>query len=79
MLNWLRDNAGTILVLLVLVAVLAAVIRYLIREKRSGKGVCGKNCQNCAMHQKCSGGQRPQAFSSGDGKRSSPNIRSTRR
>ena len=35
-LNWLRENAGTIVVMLVLFAVIAAIIRYLIREKRSG-------------------------------------------
>ena len=60
MLNWLRDNAGTIAVLLVLLAVLAAIIRYLWKEKRSGRGCCGGNCQACAMCARgdCSGKSR---------------------
>ncbi len=57
-LNWLRENAGTIAVMLVLFAVIAAIIRYLIREKRSGKGCCG-NCQGCAMHGNCSAQNNP--------------------
>ena len=52
---WLRENLGTIAVLLVLAAVLAAIIRYLIREKRSGKGICGGVCQHCAMFGQCHG------------------------
>ena len=58
-LNWLRENAGTIAVLLVLLAVIAAIIRYLIREKRSGKGCCGGQCQGCAMHGNCSTQNNP--------------------
>jgi len=45
-------------VMLVLFAVIAAIIRYLIREKRSGKGCCG-NCQGCAMHGNCSTQNNP--------------------
>ena len=52
---WLRENLGTIAVLLVLAAVLAAIIRYLIREKRSGKSTCGGGCQHCAMFGQCHG------------------------
>lgn len=53
MLDWLRENAGTLAVLLVLLLILAAIIAYLIREKRSGRSSCGNNCAGCAMRGRC--------------------------
>lgn len=53
MLIWLQANLGTLIVLLVLAGIVAAVIAYLIREKRSGRSACGGSCQGCAMHGTC--------------------------
>ena len=53
MLNLLRENAGTIAVLLVLAAIIAAIILYLVREKRSGRSGCGHGCESCALHGQC--------------------------
>ncbi len=55
MLAWLRENAGTLAVLLVLILILAAIVAYLIREKRSGRSSCGNNCAGCAMRGSCRG------------------------
>ena len=39
---------GTILVLVILLAVLTLVIRSMIRDKKAGKSViCGGSCQSC--------------------------------
>ena len=53
MLQWIVANMGTILICLVLVAVVALVVRSLIRQKRQGKYSCGCNCAHCAMHGAC--------------------------
>jgi flagellar biogenesis protein FliO len=53
MLLWLETNLGTILVALVLIAIVALIVRKLIRDKRSGRSSCGCGCANCAMHGKC--------------------------
>ena len=46
-MNWFAENAGTIVIALVLAAVVAAVIFCQIRAKRSGKTTCGSGCSSC--------------------------------
>ena len=41
MFSWIVDNLGTILITLVLIAVVAAIIRRLKKNKRAGKPSCG--------------------------------------
>ncbi len=53
MLQILRENAGTLLVLAVLALLIAAIIRSLIRSRRQGHSGCGGGCQGCAMHGQC--------------------------
>ncbi len=53
MLQWIQANLGTILISLVLLAVVAMIIGYLVRERRQGKSTCGNNCAHCAMHGTC--------------------------
>ena len=55
MLAWLSANIGTILITLVLIAIVAAVSVYLIKQKKQGKFSCGSNCAHCAMHGGCHG------------------------
>ena len=50
---WLANNLGTILVVLVLAAVVFAIVRSLIRNKKKGKSTCGCNCAHCAMAGTC--------------------------
>ncbi len=47
MLNWLASNLATILISLVLLAIVALIVRYLIRQKKQGKSSCGGNCSCC--------------------------------
>jgi hypothetical protein len=53
MLSWLSENIGTIIVALVLLCIIAAIIRKLIKDKKSGRKSCGCGCENCAMHGHC--------------------------
>lgn len=53
MMHWLTENAGTILVSLLLLAIVAGIIHHLIRAKRKGKSACGNNCACCPMCDAC--------------------------
>ena len=56
MLTFLLDNIGTIVVLHIVVAVVAAIIIRHFRAKKKGKsscGGCGCGCASCAMAGKC--------------------------
>ena len=62
MLSWLQANIGSIVVVLVLVAVIALIIRRLILDKKAGRhicggscGSCGGSCAGCPMHGQCHG------------------------
>lgn len=47
MLNWLSANWGNLLMSAVLVAVAAAIIIRLVRNKRAGVSSCGCGCPGC--------------------------------
>ncbi|MGN0338304.1 MAG: FeoB-associated Cys-rich membrane protein [Lachnospiraceae bacterium] len=38
---------GTVLVLIVLGAVVALIIRSMIKDKKNGKSTCGGDCSRC--------------------------------
>lgn len=47
MFTFLINNAGTILIGLVLILIVGLVIRGMIRDKKAGKSSCGGNCGAC--------------------------------
>lgn len=47
MLTLLKAHIGTIIVLLVLAVIVALIIRSIVKDKKSGKGMCGGDCSNC--------------------------------
>ena len=53
MLTWLTNNLATILITLVLIAIVAAIIIGMRKDKKAGKSSCGGNCAHCAMAGKC--------------------------
>ena len=57
MIEWLADNASTIIVGLILLVIVIGIIRHIIKNKRLGKSSCGCNCAHCAMHGQCHGKQ----------------------
>jgi len=53
MFQWISDNAGTILVSIVLAAAAAGIVIRLRKEKKQGKSSCGGNCGCCPMSGSC--------------------------
>lgn len=53
MLAWIAENIGTILICAVLVAVVAAIIVSMYRDRKRGKSSCGGSCAHCAMCGSC--------------------------
>ena len=47
MFAWLAENLGTIVISAVLLAIVAAIVIYLIRQKKQGKSTCGAGCAHC--------------------------------
>ena len=52
MMMWLSANWMNILLITVIVLILYFVVRSMIRNKKTGKSVCGGNCACCGV---CSG------------------------
>ena len=55
MLSWIGANIGSILICLVLLAVVALILRSLLRQKKQGESSCGCGCSNCPMSSECHG------------------------
>ncbi|MBQ6289730.1 MAG: FeoB-associated Cys-rich membrane protein [Clostridia bacterium] len=53
MLQGLADNAGTIIVCLVLIGLVTGIIIRLRKDKKQGKSSCGCNCGCCPMSGSC--------------------------
>ena len=53
MFAFLAENAGTIAVLAILIAVLTAIAVKFIRDKKNGKGLCSCGCSGCASRDIC--------------------------
>ena len=53
MFAWLSANLGTILIVLLLIAVVTCIFVKLRRDKKKGKSACGAGCAQCAMHGAC--------------------------
>ena len=60
MFTWISANIGTILICLVLIVIVAAIIRSLIRDKKRGKSSCGAGCAHCAMSGSCHRNNKPR-------------------
>lgn len=48
-------NIGTLIVLLAVIGIVAAVIVKMVKDKKSGKTICGGDCSKC--HGGCSHSQ----------------------
>ena len=44
---------GTILITIVLIALVAVIIRTMIRDKKMGRSSCGGSCASCKMCAAC--------------------------
>lgn len=53
MFAWIMENIGTILICAVLIAIVAAIVVSMRRDRKKGKSSCGCNCAHCAMSGTC--------------------------
>lgn len=53
MLAWLCENIASIIICAVLIAVVAAIIVSMIKNRKKGKSSCGCGCANCPMSGSC--------------------------
>ncbi len=47
MLSFLKANIWTIIGVIVIAVIVGLIIRSLVKDKKSGKGICGGDCSNC--------------------------------
>ena len=52
-MDFITQNMGTILVLIVLAVIVGLIIFKMRKDKKDGKGSCGCGCGNCAMRESC--------------------------
>ena len=53
MIQWLMENLATILVSAVLILLVLAVVRRMMKNKAEGRSSCGCGCGGCAMRGSC--------------------------
>lgn len=53
MFQWIADNAGTIVVSLVLTGLVTWIVIRMYKDKKQGKSSCGCNCSCCPMAGSC--------------------------
>ena len=53
MFTFISENIGSLLILLAVVSIAAAILAFRIRAKRQGKTSCGCGCASCPMADKC--------------------------
>lgn len=53
MLDWLSENAATVIVSVILAAVVGLVIFIMVRDRKKGASGCGCGCSGCAMSEYC--------------------------
>ena len=53
MLAWLTENISTIIICAVLVAVVAAIIVSMVKNRKKGKFSCGCGCSDCPISTSC--------------------------
>ena len=54
-IDFFKNNAGTLAVALVLTAVIVLIAVRIVKNKKSGKSTCGCGCLNCPMSASCHG------------------------
>ena len=53
MFNWISENIGNIIAIVILAAVIAAIVIHLIKQKKRGTSSCGCSCGSCPMKNSC--------------------------
>lgn len=53
MVEFLRENGGTLVVCLAVLLIMALCAVYLLHKRRTGKGGCGCGCDHCPSGKLC--------------------------
>ena len=53
MITWFQENLGTVIVLLIVLAVIGLAVLSIVRDRKKGKNGCGCGCSGCAMRGEC--------------------------
>ncbi|MBR2384600.1 MAG: FeoB-associated Cys-rich membrane protein [Clostridia bacterium] len=53
MFDWIKQNIGSIAVLLVVITIIALIVVFRKKAKKKGKSTCGCNCSSCAGRFAC--------------------------
>ena len=53
MLQWIGENAGTVIVSIVLIALMTGIVIRMRKDRSQGKSSCGCNCGCCPMAGSC--------------------------
>lgn len=53
MIQWISENAGTIIVSIALITLVTRIVIRLRKDKKQGKASCGGNCGCCPMSGSC--------------------------
>jgi len=65
-MQWIVENAGTVIVAAIVIVCAAAAIYYIVKRHREGRDLCSGGCGECPMPGQCS---RPAARRQQDEKR----------
>ncbi len=52
-MTWFLENMGTIVTLLIVIAIVCTITYSLVRNARKGKSSCGCHCSSCPMGGVC--------------------------
>lgn len=53
MIEWIRSNLGSIIILLLLISGIMFFICNFIKQKKQGKRTCLCGCENCSISNAC--------------------------
>lgn len=53
MFAWIYQNLATIIISLIIVALVAAIIISMVKNRKKGKSSCGCGCSSCPMSTSC--------------------------
>ncbi len=53
MFRWIAENAGTVIVSVLLIGLVTGIVVRLRKDKKQGKSSCGGNCGCCPMAGSC--------------------------
>ena len=54
-MTWIMENLGTMVTLLIVIAITGSIIITMVKNTKKGKSSCGCKCSSCPMGGTCHG------------------------